>query len=460
MSSIENRTDDLECQRHVLQYVRKFGYVYFGILIIFGTIGNIISLLVIRGVGSNYNQRPYSFPREPSEAGSSRNSPDRITVDNTRQSIGTPGVSSRISVVCPSSILKRRPIRKHPSKSIFTALAIADTIALWVNPFRYWILFVFGFDIRQNNSVTLCRLQTFLTYATRDVAIWVLCLLTIERYLIGCYPYKAKIIWRGKRKICAWVIIFTVIFIKNSILLFIMQLIYDQDNGRYEIMGPNYKETNTSKPLLCDTLSLVARKVFFFVDIVIYSIVPTILLLVLNIALYRVIQQRNTFSRQSPFSSRNRNVARINGVEESMYASMVMQSSGSLKVKRSVIQANRLLIPVGVFHLITSVPICIFSIVEDAMQLKRSPSNYVRCVLDACGYLFVMLGAATYGVNCLIYFLSSRNFRERLYALTKIIHLCKHKGPDSYYHGNADRSIHHKISLSSSLKDTNCKNSE
>nr|CDS31186.1 Orphan Rhodopsin-like G protein-coupled receptor [Hymenolepis microstoma] len=455
MSSIKNREDNLECQQHVLEYVRQFGYVYFGFLIIFGTIGNIISLLVIRGVGANYNQRPYSFPREPSEAGSSRNSPDRIIVDNTRP---PPSVPSRVSVISPHSVLNRRPIRKHPSKSIFTALAIADTIALWVNPFRYWILFVFGFDIRQNNSVTLCRLQTFLTYATRDVAIWVLCLLTIERYLIGCYPYKAKIIWRGKRKICAWVIIFTVIFVKNSILLFIMQLIYDNDNGKYAIMDPNYKKTNASKPLLCDTLSLTARKVFFFVDIVIYSLVPTILLLVLNIALYRVIQQRNTFSGRYLFSSRKKNAARITKIEEGLYTSMVVKNKGSLKVKRSVIQANRLLIPVGVFHLITSVPICIFSIIEDAMQLKRSPSSYVRCVLDACGYLFVMLGTTSYGINCLIYFLSSRNFRERLYALTKTIRLCKHKSPDLYYHDNADRSINHNVSSASIIKDTNCEN--
>ncbi|VDN97802.1 unnamed protein product [Rodentolepis nana] len=455
MSSINNREDNLECQQHVLEYVRKFGYVYFGFLIIFGTIGNIISLLVIRGVGANCNQRPYSFPREPSEAGSSRNSPDRIIVDNTRPPLSVP---SRVSIVSPHSVHNRRPIRKHPSKSIFTALAIADTIALWVNPFRYWILFVFGFDIRQNNSATLCRLQTFLTYATRDVAIWVLCLLTIERYLIGCYPYKAKIIWRGKRKICTWVIIFAVIFVKNSMLLFIMQLIYDHDNGKYEIMGPNYKKTNVSKPLLCDTLSLTARKVFFFVDIVIYSLVPTILLLVLNVALYRVIQQRTTFTGRYLFSSRRKKAARITKIEEGLHSRVVVQNRASMKVKRSVIQANRLLIPVGVFHLITSVPICIFSIIEDAMQLKRSPSSYVRCILDACGYLFVMLGTASYGVNCLIYFLSSRNFRERLYALTKTIHLCKSKSPDLYYHDNADRSINYNASSATIIKDANCEN--
>lgn len=459
MSSINNQTKFLECQRSILEHVRKFGFVYFGFLIVFGTIGNIISLLVIRGVGQSYHPCQYSIPREPSEAGSSRNSPDRIIPDNTRPSVGPPIVSSRVPVVFTSLLPKRQPIRKHPSKSIFTALAIADTLALWVNPVRYWVLFVFGFDIRQNNSVILCRLHTFLAYATRDVAIWVLCLLTFERYLIGCHPYKAKIIWRGRRKIWAWVIIFAVLAAKNSILLFILQLIYADPMGEFEIMGPNYEKMNSTKLLLCDTLSLKARKVFFYLDIVIYSIIPTVLLLGLNVALHRVIQRRNVLGKRNTWFSK-RSIMRNTLVEESMNASMAVQSSGSLNVKKSVIQANRLLIPVGVFHLITSIPICIFSIVEDAMQLKRSPSGYVRCVLNACGYLFVMLGAATYGVNCLIYFLSSSNFRERLYALTKQKRLFTRADHGSFFPKNMDRPNHPRNSSTFVLKEDKCKNSK
>lgn len=471
MNSTENYTKFLACQRNILEYVRKFGLGYFCVLIFFGTIGNIISLLVIRGVGQTYHQRSCQIQKEPSEervqelsalqVGSRHNSPVRITTDHSQalafeakaggsKSSGV-GASNqtRLSIVSPPTIPKRQPMRKHPSKSIFTALAIADTVALWVNPVRYWILFAFGFDVRQNGSVALCRLHTFLTYATRDIAIWVLCLLTFERYLIGCFPHKAKLIWRGRRKIFAWVGIFVVILAKNSILLFILQLIYPDDVGEFAIVGPDYADLNTSRLLLCDTLDLTSRRVFFYLDIVIYSLVPTGLLLVLNIALFRVIQRRNIMSRRCGFSPKSDDV-RATPLEEGMQNRGIMQL-GSLKIKGSVIQANRLLIPVGVFHLITSVPICIFSIVEDAMQLKRSSSAYVRCVVNACGYLLVMLGATTYGVNCLIYFLSSRQFRERLYALTYPTRLAKEVGPASCFfdpndtmdppHNSKDRNL-------------------
>ncbi|CDS40512.1 G protein coupled receptor fragment [Echinococcus multilocularis] len=453
MNLTENYTKFLACQRDILEYVRKFGLGYFGVLIFFGTIGNIISLLVIRGVRQTYHQPSCQIQKEPSEergqefaalhVGSRRNSPVRVTPENSQvlsfeTTAGSPKPSgvgvinqTRFSIVSPSAIPKRQPMRKHPSKSIFTALAIADTVALWVNPIRYWILFAFGFDIRQNNSVTMCRLHTFLTYATRDIAIWVLCLLTFERYLIGCFPHKAKIIWRGRRKVSAWVGIFSVILAKNSILIFILQLIYPDDVGELVIVGPSYAELNTSRLLLCDTLDLTSRRVFFYLDIVIYSLVPTGLLLVLNIALFRVIQRRNVMCRRCEFFPKSDNVGAA-PMEDSMRNSMSMQL-GSLKIIGSVVQANQLLIPVGVFHLITSVPICIFSIVEDAMQLKRSPSAYARCVVNACGYLLVMLGATTYGVNCLIYFLSSRQFRERLYALTYPTRLVKEVEPTSYF---------------------------
>ncbi|KAL5111719.1 hypothetical protein TcWFU_003170 [Taenia crassiceps] len=449
MDSTENYAKFLACQRNILEYVRKFGLGYFCVLIFFGTIGNVISLLVIRGVGQSYHQRSCQVQREPSEervqelsalqVGSRRNSLVRITTEHSQTlaneaKTGGPkligvGASNqtRLSIVSPSTIPKRQPMRKHPSKSIFTALAIADTVALWVNPVRYWILFAFGIDIRQNGNVTLCRLHTFLTYATRDIAVWVLCLLTFERYLIGCFPHKAKLIWRGRRKIFAWIGIFAVILAKNSILIFILQLIYPDDMGEFAIVGPDYAELNTSRLLLCDTLDLTSRRVFFYLDIVIYSLVPTGLLLVLNIALFRVIQRRNIMSRRCGFASKWDDVS-ATPLEESVQNSAAMQL-GSFKIKGSVIQANRLLIPVGFFHLITSVPICIFSIVEDAMQLKRSPSAYVRCIANACGYLLVMLGATTYGVNCLIYFLSSRQFRERLYALAYPSRLVKDVEP-------------------------------
>ncbi len=328
-------------------------------------------------------------------------------------------------------------MRKHPSRLIFTALAVADTIVLWVNPLRYWVMFAFGYDLRQNDSVFMCRLHTFLTYATRDAAIWVLCLLTFERFLIGCFPYKAKMIWRGKRKIAAWFGIFAVILAKNSVLLFILQLVYADEMDDWGIAPPGRVRMNTTRPVICDTLDLVTRKVFFYLDIVIYSLIPTCLLLVLNAALFRVIHRTTKIRRRYTFASKqDKNCAVSNGKKtsssEASHNGKIVRA-GSLMVKRSVIQANRLLIPVSLFHLLTSVPICIFSIIEDSMQLKRSPSPRIRCILNACGYLFVMLGATNYGVNCVIYFLSSKHFRGRLYALATRTCSAKEAEPTSCF---------------------------
>ncbi|VDL97749.1 unnamed protein product [Schistocephalus solidus] len=364
-----------------------------------------------------------------------------------------------------TSAVKRQPIRNHPSRLIFTALAVADTIVLWINPPRYWIDFVFGFDIRQHAGLIMCRLHTFLTYATRDAAVWVLCLLTFERYLIAVIPHRAKVIWRGRRKMIAWLVIFSLILAKNSILLFILSVfqITAQEAEKYEnesdLTYPNYFPPNSTlqelKPrtratsnihinslnkVICDSKELIPRKVFFYIDIAVYSIIPTILLLFLNIGLFRVIHKTGKLRRRytneykfrlaagekSPDSQSKSSSQRLlcihsvnsNAKKHDTSKPPHIVRRSSVTVKRSVIQANRLLIPVSLFHLVTSVPICIFSIIEDSLQLKRSPSPHVRCVVNACGYLFVMLGTMTYGINCFIYFLSSKQFRGRLYALT------------------------------------------
>lgn len=435
INSTEAINPPSSCQNSVLESVRQFGLVYFSILIVFGTIGNILSLLVIQGVGQTRRGQSYRFrKRMPESSIANRTFGETETFHPIRRTSSTPNLikpaSSYLGYIQrerPSlspGIIKRAPLRKHPSRHIFTALAVTDTIVLWVNPVRYWLLFAFGIDIRQGESVFMCRIHTFLTYGTRDAAIWVLCLLTFERFLIGCFPHKAKMIWRGKRKIAAWLGIFTVILAKNSLLIFILQLMYANDVDDLGLVARGRANVNATRIVICDTEDLVTRKVFFYLDIVVYSLIPTCLLLVLNAALFRVIHRTVKMRKGYALPSKqyrpriskggSRNIAS----NDSLHKDGRILRGGSRMVKRSVIQANRLLIPVSLFHLLTSVPICIFSIIEDAMHLKMSPSPRTRCRVNACGYLFVMLGSTNYGVNCILYFLSSKHFRGRLYELT------------------------------------------
>ncbi|KAL7063638.1 hypothetical protein AAHC03_01149 [Spirometra sp. Aus1] len=488
------------CAASLLHSVRLFGVIYFALLLIFGTIGNILSLLVIQGFGqstqresrklfaesskrvledipetSNGQEKQMCYPTSSSMSFDSTFASSTVDKPKHRLKSRTSQLSDTDEHIRPARVfesfqigaVKRQPIRSHPSRLIFTALAVADTIVLWINPPRYWIDFVFGFDLRQHAGVVMCRVHTFLTYASRDAAVWVLCLLTFERYLIAVIPHRAKVIWRGRRKIIVWLVIFSLILAKNSILLFILSLFQitaiEAEKYEYEsdLTYPNYFPPNSTmqepKPrtripnmhagslnkVICDSKELVPRKAFFYIDIAVYSIIPAILLLFLNIGLFRVIHKtgklrrrytneykfRQAIGETSPVShskSSSQWPFRVHHANSSVKKSQISKhphivGRGSVSVKRSVIQANRLLIPVSLFHLVTSIPICIFSIIEDSLQLKRSPSPHVRCIVNACGYLFVMLGTMTYGINCFIYFLSSKQFRGRLYALTSKI---------------------------------------
>lgn len=272
----------------------------------------------------------------------------------------------------------------HTSKGVFTALAIADTVALWVNPVRYWLKFVFDYDLRFTSNLA-CKLQTFAAYTSRDWATWVLCLLTMERFLLTTVSHRMRALWRPSRAGFLWMVVLVLLVLKNAPCLWKLHI----------LRAASHNHTR------CDTEDIAFRQIFFFLDIAVYSVAPSLLLLVCNLGLMRVLRQarehRVSLSERIDVDKRRR------------------------AFEKSLNHASRLLIPVSMFHLVTSLPICVFSVVEAALKLKlKSTDNPIlEDRVYALGALFTMVSACNNGVNCIIYFLRSRVFRARLRRLSR-----------------------------------------
>ena len=94
-------------------------------------------------------------------------------------------------------------LRAHGSKvstySYLAALAVMDLFVLYVGLLRLWIAQLTGLDIK-DQSDWLCKFVVFFGYVCSDSAVWFIIVVTIERYIAVQYPLKASIMCKVKHK--------------------------------------------------------------------------------------------------------------------------------------------------------------------------------------------------------------------------------------------------------------------
>ncbi|XP_045210919.1 thyrotropin-releasing hormone receptor-like [Mercenaria mercenaria] len=90
-------------------------------------------------------------------------------------------------------VLSKRKFNRWASTVYLLGLAVADLFALYVGLMRQWIKYLFDSDIRAVHPV-LCKVHWWLMYTCADVPVWILTAITIERLISTLCPYKSKTI--------------------------------------------------------------------------------------------------------------------------------------------------------------------------------------------------------------------------------------------------------------------------
>ncbi|KAL3848132.1 hypothetical protein ACJMK2_019009 [Sinanodonta woodiana] len=99
--------------------------------------------------------------------------------------IGT--VGNILSIV----VLVRRSLRSSTTMYYLTVLAGSDLCALYFGLLRLWVEFTFKIPIR-NLSDVICKVHTFIVYVVTDFTVWILVAVTFDRCLSVTVPFKAK----------------------------------------------------------------------------------------------------------------------------------------------------------------------------------------------------------------------------------------------------------------------------
>ncbi|XP_071104710.1 C-C chemokine receptor type 1-like [Haliotis cracherodii] len=88
-------------------------------------------------------------------------------------------------------VLNRKPMRESTVSIYLTALSVMDILVLYTGLMRQWLRVVIELDIRDVSEMS-CKIHILLVYFTLDMSVWLLVSVTIERFVSVMFPLTVK----------------------------------------------------------------------------------------------------------------------------------------------------------------------------------------------------------------------------------------------------------------------------
>lgn len=286
-------------------------------------------------------------------------------------------------------VMSRSSIRKTVTSLLLRALAVVDTCVLWTGYFTDWVLIVFDYDVRIQSEFN-CRFQHIMFYWTFHYSAWILVLVTTERFISVVFPLKAKKIITKRTMVVCLITIGISLFILSSHFFWTQKLDFIEDG---ELRCVNDTET----------YDFWLSKIWPWIDLTVYSIIPFIIICTGNIA----ITSRVLISRKKTTGSTTSSTSTSSSEKSSQMTSMTTT-----------------LVCVSVIFLVTTLPYPFFVLVKSYSHNGEIDIN-TQAKEDLAWAVVNFAAYFNNAVNFLLYCLSSRLFRGQLTSM-----FCKKKvGP-------------------------------
>ena len=175
-----------------------------------------------------------------------------------------------------------------PISPYLIALAVFDTLILWIDLPRHWIFKSFGYDFRIAH-LWLCKTYTFVFFYIIHVAAWIIVVITVHRMITACFP-SAKAL-TGNRAMKIVLPCLLVIMAGIYVHMFWTMTLVDDYYGD----GSNFTICTTSK----EEMHTEIWKAFIWIDFTLSSIAPFIIIIVANlVTICRVVCSARDVSRE------------------------------------------------------------------------------------------------------------------------------------------------------------------
>ena len=165
--------------------------------------------------------------------------------------------------------------RCRTSTACFLAcLAIADLAALFTGV-NIWMAYVVNTDLRFTSRFS-CKFFVYLDFAAQYASAWIIVLVTIERAIAACLPFKYKIIRRPE--VALGLTLVTVVIMFCFCLVFLVSADI--------ISVPTKRNSTMDVCLFKDDSSLVKAEVaWFYAELVIHFGLPFVIIVICNMCI-------------------------------------------------------------------------------------------------------------------------------------------------------------------------------
>lgn len=226
-------------------------------------------------------------------------------------------------------------------------------------------------------QIIYCQFFTFTATFGMQLSSLHLIAVTIDRYLCVTFPAKAKI-WSTIKMANRIIVILT-------ILIFLLNITI--------IIGENNAVRYSKYTIVCSTTTAFGRflyKSYYLVIGVIYSYIPSVLLIILNFLIIKNLRAEKILFKNNHLDNKNQDKKE--------------------KTKKRLTIMN---IGISVTFIICSVPV-----VSQNVFLRFAPPNYLGSNTQILVYrLTNFLGLSNHMVNFFFYFFGGSSFRIRFYQL-------------------------------------------
>ncbi|KAK6180005.1 hypothetical protein SNE40_012230 [Patella caerulea] len=121
-------------------------------------------------------------------------------------------------------VMLRREMRQTSTCFYLATLAITDTSVLYISAFKTWIRILTGFELLHVSNAA-CKGIMFLVYFCNHFSAWIIVAVTIERFLAVWFPLKAGTMCSVSRAKFGTFVIASVFILVNSHLFWTAELV-------------------------------------------------------------------------------------------------------------------------------------------------------------------------------------------------------------------------------------------
>ncbi len=195
--------------------------------------------------------------------------------------------------ILSATIMYRRSRRGLSSYFYLALLAIVDICVLYSGCLLFMLEITFNYQPQLQTTI-YCRLGFYIQHLFTYISAWLIVAVTFERFIVVRFPFQSILICRMRVAYTITIIIFIFFSLYTAHCFFTMGIIhvYLQTDQGYH---PNY--------YVCDLA--IHRRLFSFIDLCFYSVIPSLLIIIFNIliilTMFYAIKQRRNYLQASSY---------------------------------------------------------------------------------------------------------------------------------------------------------------